>query len=83
MADHLVYRYDSTGAWSNDDVSGKADKVTTPSPDGELAGLDTNGNLTDSGLAISDVSTAVSEASDAYAAMGSYDADYKAIIMNL
>ena len=40
------------------DISGKADKVTG-AVDGNLAGLDSNGNLTDSGVAITDVEDAI------------------------
>lgn len=40
------------------DVTGKADKVSSPTS-GDLAGLDANGNLTDSGITATSVSTAV------------------------
>lgn len=42
------------------DVSGKADKVSGAT-NGDLAGLDSNGNLTDSGIAGTDVSDAVAK----------------------
>lgn len=39
----------------NVDITGKADKVTNATP-GHLAGLDSNGNLTDSGVKLSGIS---------------------------
>ena len=41
---------------SQPDISGKADKVTGAT-NGHIAGLDSNGNLTDSGIAATDVAT--------------------------
>lgn len=35
---------------AHQDISGKADKVTTGTPNGKLASLDSNGNLADSGV---------------------------------
>jgi len=40
-------------------ISGKADKVTTGTPNGKLAELDASGNLTDSGVVAADVVTKV------------------------
>jgi hypothetical protein len=50
-----VFKYWDGGAWeSTADVSGKADKVSSPTA-GNVAGLDSNGNLTDSGIAASNI----------------------------
>ena len=54
-----TYKYDTTQTkWIDitplQDISGKADKVSS-STNGDLAGLDSNGNLTDSGILATDV----------------------------
>ena len=46
-----------TALQSHQDISGKADKVTSAT-NGNFAGLDTNGNLTDSGSKAADFATA-------------------------
>jgi len=45
---------------SHQDISGKADKVSEAT-NGDIAGLDSNGNLTDSGISTTDASDAVSK----------------------
>lgn len=64
--DGQVLAYNATlGEWTNDnnsvDISGKADKVSGATS-GNLAGLDSNGNLTDSGVSASSVATVSSNA---------------------
>ena len=54
-----VLAYNATlGEWTNDnssvDISGKADKVSGAT-NGHVAGLDSNGNLTDGGVAVTDL----------------------------
>lgn len=60
--DGQVLTYDNNiSKWVNSnnfDISGKADKVSGAT-NGDLAGLDSNGNLTDSGIAGTDVSTVI------------------------
>ena len=62
LANGQVSIYNSTsqkwenGAIPTPDISGKADKVTSAT-NGHLAGLDSNGNLTDSSIAATDVRT--------------------------
>ncbi len=51
---------------THQDISGKADKVSGAA-NGNLAGLDTNGNLTDSGVAKSDIDEMQDELSTDYA----------------
>lgn len=52
---------DTTTYLTSTDIADKANKVTS-AVDGDLAGLDSNGDLTDSGISANDVATKVSSA---------------------
>jgi len=76
----IIVRF-SGSAWASDDISGKADKVTGGGTSGNFAGLDGNGNLTNTAIAQSTYNN--SNWDTAYSSIGTYDTDYKAIVMNL
>ena len=71
--DEITTRINANNSTLNDNIAKKADKVIGATA-GNLAGLDANGNLTDSGKKASDFATAAqgTKADDAAAAIATY-----------
>lgn len=82
VVDESLPYYFYNSMWNVSDVAGKADKVSGAT-DTDIATLDAFGNLTDSGVLIATVITAIAQAQTAYDERAMYDSDLGMIRFNL
>ena len=82
LTDHLIYKYNNLGSWVADDLSSKMNLVPSATED-HLASYNASGQVKDSGLLTSNVSSAVSYANTFNGLNVNYDSAFNAIMMTL